>query len=61
MRPKIIKNRAQAILEYAVVVITVIAVFIAIGAYYKRSLQGRYRQAADVLGAGEQYTPQPAP
>jgi len=32
-----------------------VAVFIAMGAYYKRGLQGKYRQAGDVLSAGGQY------
>ncbi len=50
-------TRAQSIIEYVALIIVIIAVFIAMGAYYKRSLQARYRQAGDVLGAGEQYTP----
>lgn len=51
------KNKAQSILEYVAIVLVIIGVFIFMGAYYKRSLQGRYRQAGDVLGGGEQYTP----
>lgn len=43
-------------MEYIAVIILVIAVFIAMGAYYKRSLQARWRQAGDVLGGGEQLT-----
>jgi len=38
------------------IIIVLAAVFITIGHYYKRSLQGRYREAADVLGGGAQYT-----
>jgi Flp pilus assembly pilin Flp len=45
---------AQSIVEYVAVIIVVIAVFIAAGKYYQRSLQGRFRQAGDVIGAGEQ-------
>lgn len=50
-------NKAQSFLEYAIVILVIIGVFIFAGSYYKRSLQGRYRQAGDVLGGGEQYTP----
>jgi len=52
-----IRHNGQSIVEYVVIIIMVIGVFIVIGAYYKRSLQGRYRQAGDILGGGEQYTP----
>lgn len=49
--------KAQSMLEYSVAVIIVIAVFMAMGAYYKKSLQGKYRQAGDVLGGGSHFTP----
>jgi len=49
-------NKSQSIIEYIVVITLLVAVFIAIGAYYKRGLQGRLRQSADVMGSGEQYT-----
>jgi hypothetical protein len=52
-----IKSYGQSILEYIVIIIIVIAVLIVIGVYYRRSLQGKYRQAAEVLGGGELYTP----
>lgn len=52
---KISVHRAQSIIEYAAVIIVIIAVFIAMTAYYKRSLQGRYREAGDALSAGGQY------
>lgn len=47
-------NKAQSIIEYVAVIMVLIAVFIAMGVYYKRSLQGRYRQAGDALSAGAQ-------
>ena len=56
MRTKKLTRKAQTIIEYVAVIIVLIAVFIVMGAYYKRSLQARYRQAGDVLGGGEQYT-----
>jgi len=46
--------RAQSVLEYVAVTIVLIAVFIAMGAYYKRGLQSKYRQAGDALSSGGQ-------
>jgi len=48
--------KAQSLVELCAVLIVIAAMFIAIGAYYRRTIQARYRQAADVLGGGEQYT-----
>ena len=59
MRIKELTLKAQSIIEYLVIVAVVISAFLAIGLYFKRSLQGKYRQAGDVLGSGEQYTPAP--
>jgi len=57
IEPSPFSSKAQSIIEYVAIIMVIIAVFIAMGAYYKRSLQARYRQAGDVLGGGEQYTP----
>lgn len=57
MRIKKLTHKAQSVIEYIVIIIVIVAVFIAMGAYYKRGLQAKYRQAGDVLGGGEQYTP----
>jgi Flp pilus assembly pilin Flp len=57
MRIRESTHKAQSVIEYVAVIVVIVAVFIAIGAYYKRTLQGRLRQAGDVLGGGEQYTP----
>jgi Flp pilus assembly pilin Flp len=43
-------------IEYIGVILVIIGVLIIAGAYYKRSLQGKYREAADAVGGGEQYT-----
>ena len=51
------RNRAQSLLEYIVVLIVVVSALIVIGVYYKRAVQGRYRLGADVLGGGDQYDP----
>ena len=49
--------KSQSTIEYVAVIIVIISVFIAMGVYYKRGVQARFRQAGDVLGGGEQYTP----
>lgn len=54
MRKKGLTRKAQSIVEYIAVIIVVIAVFVAIWKYYQRSLQGKFRQAGDVIGGGEQ-------
>ncbi|HNW39960.1 MAG TPA: hypothetical protein PL125_07215 [Candidatus Omnitrophota bacterium] len=54
---KKISLRAQSTIEYVAVILVIIGVFIVAGIYYQRSLQGKYRQTADSLGGGEQYTP----
>jgi hypothetical protein len=56
MRKKTSSRKAQSIIEYVAIFLVVIGVFIAAGVYYKRSLQGKYKQAGDSLGGGEQYT-----
>ena len=49
-------RKGQTILEYLVIIGVIAAVFLAMATYYRRSLQGKYRQAGDVLGGGAQYT-----
>ncbi|MDD5130703.1 MAG: hypothetical protein PHS66_06645 [Candidatus Omnitrophica bacterium] len=50
-------HSAQSIVEYLAIFIVIIGIFIIAGSYYKRNLQGKYKQAGDALGGGEQYTP----
>lgn len=50
-----LRRRGQTSLEYTVLVIIVIGVFIAIGSYFKRGVQGRWKAAVDDLG--DQYDP----
>ncbi|MCX5698276.1 MAG: hypothetical protein NTX01_01055 [Candidatus Omnitrophica bacterium] len=57
MRIKKLSPKAQSIVEYAAIILVIIGVCITAGVYYQRSLQGKYRQAGDFLGGGEQYTP----
>ena len=48
-------RRGQSTLEYAVLVVIIIGVFLATQQYIKRGFQGRWKQALDDLG--EQYDP----
>ena len=57
MRIKQLSPKAQSIIEYVAVILVIIGVCLGAGYYYQRSLQGKYRQAGDALGGGEQYTP----
>lgn len=52
---KRLSPKAQSIIEYVAVVLMIIGICIVAGIYYQRSLQGKYRQAGDSLGGGEQY------
>lgn len=47
-------NKAQSILEYAMVLAVLVAVIVAIQVYVKRAVQGRLKQSADQIG--DQFT-----
>jgi len=52
------KNRAgQSLLDYVLLFTIVIAALLIMGYYIRNSLSGKYREAADVFGQGEQYIP----
>ena len=51
------KNKAQGILGYAVLIVVVVAAMIAMSVYMKRRIQGGYKKSADVFGQEEQYQP----
>lgn len=53
--------KAQSVIEYTAIILILIGVFIAMAAYYKRSLQGKYKEAGDALSAGAQYETNVAP
>lgn len=57
MRIPRLSPAAQSTIEYIVTILVVVAVLLAAGAYYQRNLQGKYREAGDVLGGGEQSGP----
>ncbi|MBU2221110.1 MAG: hypothetical protein KJ722_00695 [Candidatus Omnitrophica bacterium] len=47
--------RGQSTIEYAVVIIIVVAALMAMFGFLKRHIQGGYRESADSIGAGRQY------
>ena len=49
------KNKAQSFTEYAILIGLAVAVLIGIRVYMLRTVQEKFRQAADVFGQGEQY------
>ena len=49
------KKRGQSTLEYAVLIIVIIAALIAIQTYMKRGVQGRLKSASDDIG--DQFSP----
>src|SRR5512142_346668 len=48
-------RRGQSLLEYALLIIIIIAAFITMQIYIKRGFQGRWKSAVDELG--DQYDP----
>lgn len=52
------RNNGQSLAEYSVLIIIVLAAFIATGTYIKRSMQGRWKSAVDDFG--DQYDPRTA-
>ena len=48
-------HKGQSVIEYSVLVIIVIAVFITMSSYIKRGLAGRWKSTVDELG--DQYDP----
>lgn len=52
---KLSRNKAQTILEYAILIGVVVAGIMAMQVYLKRGLQGRIKSSADTMG--EQFSP----
>ena len=50
-----LRKKGQSTIEYTIVLIIVIGVFISMQSYVKRAFQGRWKAAVDDLG--EQYDP----
>jgi len=52
---KLLGKKGQSTLEYAVLIVVIIAALIAVQVYLKRGIQGRMRQSSDQIG--EQFSP----
>lgn len=52
------KSKGQTLIEYTVLITIVLGVFVAVGTYVKRGIQGRWKAATDDLG--DQYDPRKA-
>jgi uncharacterized protein (UPF0333 family) len=52
---KCLGKRGQSTLEYAVLIVVIIAALIAMQVYLKRGIQGRMRESSDQIG--EQFSP----
>lgn len=52
---KVLRKRGQSTLEYAVLIVVIIAALIAMQVYLKRGVQGRMRESSDQIG--EQFSP----
>lgn len=52
------RRNGQTMVEYSVLIIIVLAAFLATGTYIKRSMQGRWKSAMDDFG--DQYDPRTA-
>jgi Flp pilus assembly pilin Flp len=48
-------NKANLVIEYAVLIVVIIAALLGISVYLKRAVSGRWRESADTFGHGRQY------
>jgi len=51
------KHSGQSLLDYILLFTIVIAALLIMGYYIRNSLSGKYRDAADIFGQGENYQP----
>jgi hypothetical protein len=51
-------KKGQSLIEYSILIVIVLAAFIATSTYIKRSMQGRWKNAVDDFG--DQYDPRTA-
>ena len=50
-------HHGQSWIEYALVIAAVVAALVVMQRYLKASVMGRWRQAADTFGGGQQFEP----
>jgi uncharacterized protein (UPF0333 family) len=53
-----IRKKGQTTIEYIILITIILGAFLAVGNYFKRGLQGRWKAAVDDLG--DQYDPRAA-
>jgi hypothetical protein len=51
------KRQSQSTLIYVTIIALALSGLVTISIYYKRALQGKMRESADVFGHGAQYDP----
>lgn len=56
-KAKAIRDKAQGIMEYALLICIFVAAVVAMQVYLKRSIQGRLKSGADELSGGAFYSP----
>ena len=53
-----LKRQGQSTLEYTTLIVIILGAFLAVGTYFKRGIQGRWKTSVDELG--DQYDPRTA-
>lgn len=51
------KKNGQAILDYTILLLIVIAALVIMGYYVRNSISGKMREGADSIGGGDVYRP----
>lgn len=51
------KNKGMFSLEYAALIVVLVAALVAISVYLQRTICGKFRDSAGIFGAGRQYAP----
>lgn len=54
---RINRKSGQSTMEYALLIMALVAALIAMAVTVRFHIQGRFKQSADVFGRGEQYEP----
>ena len=66
MEIRCFRQKGVSVLEYAALIAIVVAALLGMAVYFRRSLSGKWRQAADTFAGGRQYDlsegpPEPSP
>jgi len=52
-----IKTKGQAILDYVILLLVIVAALLIMGYYIRNTISGKLREGADSIGQGEVYRP----